>query len=211
MGTAVSQISTASVGESGSRLGFAVCVAGVSGIGKSTLIRAHVGDGLGPDRQLTGSSIVKAIIAPATVQDFDRWPEVERVAVRDEAIRRLVAIRDDTEGVLLVDGHFTLRNRHTRQIESVFTAEDRRFYGALVLLEASAPEILTWRQRDERDRGFTTVELLQQELDAERHEAEVVAKMMGVPLVRISTTDPAVRLTRLRAFLNLHSPLEATR
>lgn len=182
--------------------GLAVCVAGISGVGKSTLLKAHVGDAAGPDRQLTGSSVVKAIIAPATVQDFDGWPEAERVAVRDEAIRRLHSLRSTSPGILLIDGHFSLRNRHSGVIEPVFTPADKAFYGALVLLEATALEVLAWRQRDQRDRGPTTLQHLDEELLAERHYAGVIAREMAVPLLRISTADPHVRLSELRVFLN---------
>ncbi len=182
--------------------GIAVCVAGISGVGKSTLLRAHVGDTAGPDRQLTGSAVVKEIIAPATVEEFDGWPVLERTEVRNGAIRRLHTLRASTPGILLVDGHFSLRNRHTGLIEPAFTSADRAFYGALVLLEAPAPDVLAWRRSDERDRGPTTLQLLEEELAAERQHAHVVAVEMAVPMLQISTADLQVRLSALRAFLN---------
>ena len=181
----------------------AVCVAGISGVGKTTLIRAHVGDATdGLDRQFTGSSVIKAIIAPATVQEFDTWPVEARTRVRHEAIRRLERLRDETPRALLVDGHFTLRNRRTGVVEPVFTAEDRRFYGALVLLDAPASHVQAWRAADSRDRGHTTLELLEEELHAERAAAVQVAAAMGVPLLQIKAVHQAARLAQLRGFLD---------
>ena len=51
---------------------------GENGAGKTTLLRAHVEREM-RDMQVTGSSIVKAIIAPSSVHDLDG--RVERVIV----------------------------------------------------------------------------------------------------------------------------------
>lgn len=181
---------------------FAVCVCGVPGVGKTTLISAHVGgDRAGPDRQLSGSSVIREVIAPHSVRDFDGWPVEARTTVRHEAIRRLQALRDALPRALLVDGHFTLRNARSGAIEPVFTAEDRRFYDALVHIDATAEAIYCWRAADPRDRGATTLELLEEELLAERNAAAEIASEMRVPLLTIETAEPISRLTQLRKFL----------
>jgi len=191
------------------RRDFAVCVGGVSGVGKTTLLKAHV-DAVEPrDRQLTGSSVVKAVISPATVHELDGWAETDRSAIREEAIRRLDVMRAATPGRLLVDGHFTLRNRHTGAIEAVFTSGDRAFYDALVLLETSAAQVMAWRERDGRDRGKTSIRQIQEEIDAERLEAMRLADAMQVPLLIIGEADAARRLAALGAFLDAHARLEA--
>ena len=119
------------------RHGFAVCVGGISGVGKTTLLQQHVA-GEPRDQQVTGSSVIRQIIAPDGFEALDRWPPARREQVREESIARLVAMRAACPGRLLIDGHFTLRNRGTGALESVFTPGDRGFYQALVLVDAAA-------------------------------------------------------------------------
>jgi adenylate kinase len=177
-------------------------------VGKTSLLQAHVREQEPRDRQIAGSSVVKVIIAPATVQDFDRWPQERRVEAREQSIRRLQGQRREAEGRLLVDGHFTLRNRFTGDIASIFTPGDRGFYDALVLVEAPAEQVMAWRRADPRDRGAEPLLQVEEHLAAERAEGARLATAMGVPYLVISVLDLPERLSLLSAFLDEYASLE---
>lgn len=189
--------------------GFCLCIGGVPGVGKTALLRAHVTEREARDRQRTGSSILKEIIAPATVQGFDRWPSLRREAVREACILRLRAERQATPGRLLVDGHFTLRNRSSGAIETVFTPGDRSFYDALVLVEAPAEQIRRWRDGDTRLRPAETLAQIKDHLAEERAESAKLARSMRVALLIIDEIDLDHRLALLDNFLDAHAELEA--
>jgi adenylate kinase len=186
--------------------GFSICVCGVPGVGKSTLLRKHV-ESHPLDEHIVGSSVVKKIIAPATVQEFDTWSQADRTRVREQAIQQLSELRHGCSGRLLVDGHFTLRNRSTAELETVFTEGDISFYNALVLLEASAEEILGWRDTDERKRPQDTLATLSTHLEQEREAARKISAMMGVRLVCIDTPNLERRCELLSSFLDEVYPL----
>ena len=129
----------------------AICVGGIPGAGKTTLLRAHVEREMRVT-QVTGSSIVKTIIAPSSVHDLDGWAPERRRAVREQSIHELRRIQEKCAGRLLVDGHFTLRNRTTGVLEPIFTPEDKAFFKALVLIHPQPKSVLgqRWRTVDRR-------------------------------------------------------------
>jgi len=182
------------------RHGFAVCVGGISGVGKTTLLQHHVA-GEPRDQQVTGSSVIRQIIAPDGFEALDRWPSARREQVREESIARLVAMRAACPGRLLIDGHFTLRNRGTGALESVFTPGDRGFYQALVLVDAAAVQVMAQRTRDETRRRNETDADVEAHLEFERAWAHRLHEEMGVPLLVIADAELERRLTALRAFL----------
>jgi len=182
------------------RRGFAVCVGGISGVGKTTLLQRHVA-GEPRDQQVTGSSVIRQIIAPAGFEALDRWPSARREQVREASIARLVAMRAACPGRLLIDGHFTLRNRETGALEPVFTPGDRGFYQALVLVDAAVAQVTAQRMRDEtRHRNETDAEI-EAHLDFERAWARRLHELMGVPLLVIADEDLERRLAALQTFL----------
>lgn len=187
--------------------GFCVCIGGIDGVGKTTLLQAHTREREHRDVQLTGSSVVRSLIAPATFDDFDRWPEARRDAVREAAIEALRAKRSETSGRLLIDGHFTLRHRVTGRVEPIFTAADQAFYDALLLVEASAEVIAAWRRADARTRRDEPSEGIEEHLAAEREEGRRLASAMGVPFAVITSTSMDARLRELAAFLDAHAAL----
>jgi adenylate kinase len=188
--------------------GFCACVGGIPGAGKTTLLGAHVREREPRDRAITGSSIIKALIAPATVGAFDAWPEARRTEVREAAISRLRERRRETPARLLVDGHFTLRSRITGSIDIVFTPGDCAFYDALVLVEAPAEQVMAWRRVDARDRGAEPLALVEEHLAAERAEGARLSAAMGVPYLVVSEPELPARLDRLSAFLGEHAALQ---
>jgi adenylate kinase len=191
------------------RKGFSVCVAGIPGVGKTRLLREHVARTRG-DEHVTGSSVIKAVIAPATVEQLDRWSEEERLAVRGEAIDRLRAQRTSCHGRLLVDGHFTLRNRASGRLEVVFNEHDRAFYDALLLVEAPPADVVAWRLADTtRVRAAENPDTVALHMEAERLEAVRIAEEMGVPLCVIEDAGLEARLAALGAFLDAHAAVRA--
>lgn len=180
--------------------GFAVCVGGISGVGKTTLLQRHVA-GEPRDQQMTGSSVIRQIIAPEGFEALDRWPSAQREQVREASIVRLAAMRAACPGRLLIDGHFTLRNRGTRALEPVFTPGDRGFYQALVLVDAEAAQVTAQRMRGETRRQNETDAEIEAHLEFERAWAHRLHEQMGVPLLVIADADLERRLAALREFL----------
>lgn len=182
--------------------GFSLCLCGVPGAGKTLLLQTHVRENEPSDRHVVGSSVVKALIAPATVRDLDSWPEHRRVEVREAAIRLLHAQRSEAPGRLLIDGHFTLRNRVSGVIEPVFTPGDCGFYDALALLDAPASNVAAWRGADSRRREVEAMERIEEHLLAERIAGALTAEKMGVPYLVLREVDLTARAARLAAFLD---------
>lgn len=187
----------------------AVGVFGVSGIGKSTMLDAHVA-ACPVDRHIGGSAVVKAIIAPHSVRDLDTWPEARRTAVRQESIRRLRTELGRTQRCLLVAGHFTLRSRATGQIESILTQKDHEFFDALVHVDGDADSVIAQVRADSRERHGQTVDLVREHLRVERVVAEETALLMGVPLLSIGGGSVAERCDALESFLRRVAGRELT-
>lgn len=183
----------------------AICLGGVPGVGKTELLRAHVGKET-RDRQITGSSIVKSLIAPFSVRDLDAWTSVRRDAVRARSIDVLRELRMQCPGRLLVDGHFTLRNRSSGQVQPIFTREDRSFFQALVLVDAAPDSVLAQRAADVRGRDVESFDAVAEHIELERQEGRRLANAMGVPLLELDTADLQLRLRRLADFLEVVSP-----
>jgi adenylate kinase len=182
-------------------------VGGIGGVGKTTLLQTHVREQEPRDVQLTGSSVVRGLIAPTTVEDFDRWPEARRDEVREAAIAALRTRRGEVSGRLLIDGHFTLRHRVTGDVEPIFTGGDRAFYDALVLIEAPAKAVAAWRRGDRRARRDESIAGIAEHLATERREGEYLARSMGVPFAVIAAESMEARLRELARFLDAHRPL----
>lgn len=190
--------------------GFAVLVAGVPGVGKTTLLKDHVTNGEARDQAVVGSSVMNEVLAPKTVHDMAGMTDAEQAGVRTQAIRRLSETKRAAVGRLLVDGHFTLRNQNTGALDTTFTEAEAKFYDGLVVVEAPADLVVTWRAGDQRDRGRESASTISQHLVAERAEAVRLAGATGLPLLIIGSVSRADRLLALGKFLRLHAALEAT-
>ena len=188
--------------------GFSICVGGVPGAGKTTLLRAHVAREI-RDMQVTGSSIVKSIIAPSSVKDLDGWTLERRQAVREQSIHELRKIRAQSAGRLLVDGHFTLRNRATGLLESIFTPEDKEFFQALVLIHPLPELVIAQRKHDGRVRSTESIDEISTHIDAELLAARQLSRDMGVPLLELVESGLPQRLEVMADFLEKIAPLDA--
>jgi adenylate kinase len=181
--------------------GFAVLVAGVPGTGKTTTAIA-VAARRPETRHVTGSSVLRVVISPATLADFDGWTPEQRDAARDLAIARLVVDRASQAGILLVDGHFSLRDRRTHELHSVFTEADARFYDALVLLDPATQSIVDWRRADVRQRPPEDPSMINAHLEYERNEAIRLARNLQIPFLQIESTSLDARVSMISAFLD---------
>lgn len=178
----------------------AVGLFGVPGVGKSTLLAHHLA-AHSFDRGLSGSDIVKAIIAPATTRELDAWPAARQAAVRRESIRRLEVMRDETPRFLVVAGHFSLRNRISGVIEPILVDADHAFFDALILLDGTTERVLQQSLQDSRSRHGQSQSAVTEHLVFERELAAETAARMGVPLARIAATNLSERLARLATVL----------
>ena len=176
-------------------------VGGVPGVGKSHLIQSFARCSANGDTALTGSSVIKSVIAPATLREFKDWPEAQQFEARFAAIAELRKMRDESAGSLIVDVHFTLRNAPSALPTCVFNAADRSFYDALVLVEAPSETIVAWRDSDTRRRDVETRNEVEEHLLAERAEFLRQAEMMGVPHLLIREASLDERLKAFGAFL----------
>lgn len=181
--------------------GFAVLIAGVPGTGKTTTAIA-VAAQRPATRHVTGSSVLRSVISPATLAEFDGWAPELRDAARELAIARLVADRASQNGILLVDGHFSLRDRRTHQLHSVFTDADARFYDALVLLDPAAQSVADWRHADVRQRPPEDLSTINAHLEYERNEAMRIARRLQIPFLQIASISLDTRASRISTFLD---------
>jgi len=181
-------------------MSLAVGVFGVTGVGKSTLLDRHVAT-YPADRHVGGSPVIRALIAPASVHDFDGWSDAAQARIRRKATAQLRVMRDCTRGALLVAGHFSLRNRVTGSLEAVLTEQDHGFFDALVLLDGKAPRVLSQTVKDPRPRHGQELDAIQEHLDFERTLAATTAAHMSVPVLSITTPSLDARLAELRCFL----------
>lgn len=186
----------------------AICVGGVPGAGKTTLLRNHV-ELEARDMQVTGSSIVKQIIAPSSVHELDGWPSEQRRAVREQSIRELQQLRELCTGRMLVDGHFTLRNRVSGVLEPIFTPEDKAFFQGLILIHPQPESVLAQRKSDGRVRSTESVVDVAAHIEFELYEGRRLARDMGVPLLEVVELGMPQRLQALAEFLSRIAPLGA--
>lgn len=185
----------------------AICVAGIPGAGKTTLLRTHV-ELESRDMQVTGSSIVKTIIAPASVHELDGWSPELRQTVREQSIFKLRQLQQQCSGRMLVDGHFTLRNRVTGVLEPIFTPEDKTFFQALVLIHPRAESVLNQRKSDGRARRVESAGDVAAHIEFELQEGRQLARDMKVPLLELVEWELPQRLQALAEFLDRIAPLE---
>ena len=122
---------------------------------------------------------------------------------------RLEAMRAATSGRLLVDGHFTLRNRETGDLEPVFTDSDCAFFQALVLVDGEVEQVLAQRAQDasrERASGLEERARVREHRECELTCAHRLQQRMDVPLLIIDQGELAARLVALSKFLSRTAP-----
>lgn len=142
-----------------------ICLVGVRGVGKTTLIRSILDRIPGVDYVL-GSAVLREL-AGAEFARFDSLPEPVKQEYRERAIEWMIDRQRRTGLHLLCDGHTTLLSQ-LGEVEQVFTERDCRFFRELILLEAEPEVVLSHRRADQSKRRSLDLAIIAAELTGER-------------------------------------------
>jgi len=151
-----------------------LCLVGVRGVGKSTLIRKVVADL--PSVDYIVGSVVLRELAGADFQRFDHLPPEVKQQFREQAISWMEARQARTGKHILCDGHTSLLDESTGLVGPVFTERDCGFFRELILLEASVEAVLEQRKADMTKRRSLDPQVIAAEIDGERVTSRRVAE-----------------------------------
>lgn len=175
-----------------------ICLVGVRGVGKTTLIRSII-DELPHVDYIVGSAVLREL-AGADFARFDHLRAEVKQGYREAAIDWMME-RQGREGRhLLCDGHTALLDESTGEIGCVFTERDCTFFRELVLLEAPVAVVLERRRRETSKRRSVEAHIIAAELAAERSTSERLARQWGMRLHRLPENtgpEPRVALVEL--------------
>ena len=177
-----------------------ICLVGVRGVGKTTLIRSILHALPGIDH-VVGSAVLRELAGPAFAR-FDHLPADAKQRYREDAISWMEE-RQRSEGKhILCDGHTALLDESTGAVGAVFTARDCAFFRELVLLEAPGEVVLAHRRADPSKRRSLVPEIVAAELSGERETCRRIAEQWGMRIFHLPpSTDPATP-TRLLEILS---------
>lgn len=178
-----------------------VCLVGVRGVGKTTLIRSLL-PALPHVDYIVGSAVLREL-AGADFARFDHLPPAVKRDYRERAIDWMEA-RQRREGrLLLCDGHTSLLDESTGQVGKVFTDRDCAFFRELILLEAPAEVILARRLGDPTKRRSLDPRVIEAELAGEWETCHHIRARWAMDLHQLPpATDPQVA----RALLEVLAP-----
>jgi len=176
-----------------------ICLVGVRGVGKTTLIRSVL-PALPMVDYVVGSAILREL-AGSAFEHFDSLPAEVKQRYREDAIRWMETRQERIGRHILCDGHTTLLNPSTAQVEQVFTELDCGFFRELILLEAPAEVILQRRRDDTTKRRNMELEVLRAELAGEREVCSRLARAHGMQLHELPIGDGAAIAHRLTEVL----------
>ncbi|MHA1342011.1 MAG: AAA family ATPase [Promethearchaeota archaeon] len=151
-----------------------ICLIGVRGIGKTTLIKKVIKKTPWIDF-LIGSRVLKQLVGN-DFNNFDKFPEEKKQYFRREAIRYMENLQARNKKDILVEGHTTLYNPETNQIEKVFTDLDCEFYSDLIYYNVLPEIVLERRKNDKSKIRVLDFEIIKEELEAEYKESRRIAE-----------------------------------
>lgn len=173
-----------------------ICLVGVRGVGKTTLIRAVL-DQLPDVDYVVGSAVLRELAGPEFAR-FDHLPPTVKQRYRENAIEWMETRQARVGKHLLCDGHTALLDESTGRVGPVFTERDCRFFRELVLFEAPAEIVLARREGDPNKRRSLDLAVIRNELEGERRSCEVLAGAWGMTLHRLAAgTDLQLRAALL--------------
>ena len=151
-----------------------ICLVGIRGIGKTTLIRSILPNLPWID-YLIGSSILRQLVGEDFI-NFDKYPEDRKQYFREQAIRSMEERQSQIQKDILVDGHTTLYNQQTKKVDAVFTDLDCRFFTDLIYFNAPPDVVLQRRINDTTKKRIIDLNIIKQELEGEREESKRIAQ-----------------------------------
>lgn len=168
-----------------------VCLVGVRGVGKTTMVRAVL-PRLPSVDHVVGSAVLRELAGEAFAR-FDHLPP----EVKDGYRRRAIAWMEERQAregkTILCDGHTSLLDESTGRVGAVFTEEDCRFFRELILIEAPSEIILARRAGDNTKRRSLEPSVIAAEIAGEQETAARIAREWGLTLHRLpAITDPGV-------------------
>lgn len=175
-----------------------ICLVGVRGVGKTTLIRKVI-DRLPTVDYIVGSAVLREL-AGAEFERFDHLDPSVKTRFREQAIDWMEARQAQTGKHILCDGHTSLLDESTGTVGPVFTERDCRFFRELILLEAPVASVLEHRRADPSKRRSLDPTIVAAEVDGERRTSQRIAESWGMRyhMMPISTDPSAtVRLTEI--------------
>lgn len=169
-----------------------ICLVGVRGVGKTTLIRSILGE-LPRVDYIVGSAVLRELAGDDFAR-FDYLPAAVKQRYREDAITWMEQ-RQCREGKhILCDGHTSLLDESTGTVSQVFTDRDCAFFSELILLEAPLEVVLERRRADNSKRRSLAPEIVAAELHGERDTSHRLAERWGMRLHDLPpNTDPEVR------------------
>lgn len=176
-----------------------ICLVGVRGVGKTTLVRSVI-EALPHIDYIVGSAVLREL-AGADFARFDHLPPKVKEQYRHDAIRWMEERQVRAGKHILCDGHTSLLDESTGQVGPVFTERDCRFFRELVLLEAPIDVILARRRGDAAKRRSLDAEIIAAELFAERASSRLVADTWGMRLHELPTANDLTIADRLKELL----------
>ena len=172
-----------------------ICLVGVRGIGKTTLIRSLLPQ-LPEVEHIVGSAVLRELVGPE-FDHFDGLPEPVKERYRRAAIAWMERHQDEQRKAILCDGHTSLMDERTRSVVPVFTDRDGAFFRELILLDGPPELVVTRRTADPTKWRATEVGLIAAELEGERSISEAVAQRWGMVLHRLQADEPTVGIRLL--------------
>ena len=176
-----------------------ICLVGVRGVGKTTLIRSVIG-ALPEVDYIVGSAVLREL-AGADFARFDHLPHAVKEQYRHDAIRWMEARQARCGKHILCDGHSSLLDESTGIIGTVFTESDCRFFRELLLLEAPVDVVLAHRRGDASKRRSLDPEVIAAELSAERDSSRLIAEQWGMSRLVLPPSTDLATPSRLKELL----------
>jgi adenylate kinase len=181
-----------------------ICIVGIRGIGKTTLIKSILPKLPWID-YLVGSNILRQLVGEDFVH-FDQYPDDRKQYFREQAIKYMEQRQLEMQFDILVDGHTTLYNSDTGLVEGVFTELDCNFYTDLIHYDAPAKVVLTRRKNDKAKKRIVDLGIIKNELAGEREESLRIAKTYGMGWYQIKEDEPEKMQDSLhKILLQLHN------
>lgn len=176
-----------------------ICLVGVRGVGKTTLIRQSLTDRTDFEH-IVGSNVLRELVGPEFAR-FDHLPAETKRWYRERAIDWMDARQAVTQKHILCDGHTSLLDESCGRVVPVFTELDCRFFRELILLEAPVAVVLERRRSDSSKRRSLDPMVVAAEIEGERRTSAEIAERYGMKFHRLPWSGDSENPDALRRLL----------